>query len=71
MAFLLAGVVPDRDRAIGIPHDLRDLAVVGGQRGLVGALAAVRDQQHGPARHPGSSCSDNRGGLGPVLLGQA
>lgn len=63
---------PYLDGAVGGSHDRQDLAVVSGQRGLVGILAAVRDQQDRPPRHPGGSRGDGRGGLrrGPVLLGQ-
>ncbi|WP_162499659.1 hypothetical protein [Streptomyces sp. 3214.6] len=35
---------PDLDRAVGVPHDRPDPAVVSGQGALVGSLAAVRDQ---------------------------
>lgn len=46
--------------------------MVSGQRGLVGSLAAVRDQQDRPPRPPGGRRGDGRGGLrrGPVLPGQ-
>ncbi|MFE9644230.1 hypothetical protein ACFYO0_08850 [Streptomyces sp. NPDC006365] len=63
---------PDLHRTIGGPNDLKDPAVVGGQRHLVGIIAAVRDQQHRTPRHLRLHRSHRNGSLRlqAVLLGQ-
>ncbi len=63
---------PDLHRPVRGPYDREDLAVIAGQRGLVEALAAVRDQQDRPSRHPGGLRGGGHGAFrfGPVLLGQ-
>jgi len=50
-------------------HDREDLAVVVGQRALVGRVAAVRDEQDCPPGHLRRYRSDSRG-VGEGLLGQ-
>ncbi|WP_455772006.1 hypothetical protein [Streptomyces phaeochromogenes] len=61
---------PDLHRAAGLPHDCQDLAVVAGQRALIGRVAAVRDEQHCPSGHLRQYRSGSLG-VGLDLLGQA
>ncbi|MEU9381512.1 serine/threonine-protein kinase [Streptomyces sp. NPDC048279] len=61
---------PDLHRAVGLPHDRQDPAVVARQGDLVSRVTAVRNEQDRPPGHL-RLCRNDSLGIGLDLLGQA